>query len=161
MRSRKSVSSLLAPSATKSQTAFIIAIVLGCLWVALGVWALTAPESFYEIVAPFAPYNQHFVHDLGAFQFGLGTALLLALRFSDALLVALGTNLAAGMAHELSHVMDSQLGGHSYDIPNLALLAALPLLGLVLRSRANGRATSTATPAPADRVAKTNARLSN
>jgi hypothetical protein len=161
MRSRKSVSSLLAPSATKSQTAFIIAIVLGCLWVVLGLWALTAPESFYAIVAPFAPYNQHFAHDMGAFQFGLGTALLLALRFGDALLVAFGANIAAGVAHELSHTMDSQLGGHSYDIPNLALLAALPLLGLVLRSFAIARATSTATPAPADRVAKTNAGLSN
>jgi hypothetical protein len=58
MRSRTSVSSLLAHPATTSRTAFIIAIVLGCLWVALGVWALTAPESFYAVVAPFAPYNQ-------------------------------------------------------------------------------------------------------
>ncbi len=127
-------------SIRSSRSAFVLAIVLGCLWVALGVWALAEPESFYSTIAPFVPYNRHLVHDLGAFQIGLGAALLLAARWSDGLIVAFGANVVAGAAHVLSHVLDSQLGGHSYDIPNLILLVLLPLAGLVLRGRAIGRA---------------------
>jgi hypothetical protein len=36
-----------------------------------------------------APCNQHLIHDAGAFQIGIGAALLLALVCPDALLVAL------------------------------------------------------------------------
>jgi hypothetical protein len=149
-------SSLFAGTATRSQFAFGIAIVLGCLWAALGAWALVAPESFYVTIAPFAPYNQHFLHDVGAFQLGLGVALLLALRWNDGLIVALGANVVAGAAHMLSHVMDSQLGGHAYDIPNLTLLVLLPLLGLALRARATGgTGQPPSVPPPGNRLPET------
>ena len=54
----------------------------------LGVWAFSAPESFSQFIS-YAPYNQHLIHDAGAFQIGIGAALLLALVCPDALLVAL------------------------------------------------------------------------
>ena len=43
------------------------------------VWALAAPKLFFESVATFEPYNQHFVEDLGAFQIGLGAVLAAAI----------------------------------------------------------------------------------
>jgi hypothetical protein len=42
-----------------------------------GGWAGAAPRSFARVVN--FPYHQHFLHDLGAFQLGLGVTLLLAL----------------------------------------------------------------------------------
>ena len=54
-----------------------VAIVSGIGFVALGVWAMADPHSFFEAVARFEPYNQHFLQDVGAFQVGLGVVLLL------------------------------------------------------------------------------------
>jgi hypothetical protein len=54
----------------------------------LGLWAFLAPPSFSDFI-DFAPYNQHLVHDAGAFKVGIGAAVLLALWWSDALVVAL------------------------------------------------------------------------
>ncbi len=39
-----------------------------------GSWAMAAPRSFYLMVAPFPPYNQHLIHDIGALQSGLAPA---------------------------------------------------------------------------------------
>src|SRR2546430_3178175 len=56
----------------------------GIVMLAAGLCALVAPHSFAAL-ASFPPYNEHFVHDLGAFQLGIGVTLLLALIWRDAL----------------------------------------------------------------------------
>lgn len=61
----------------------------GLFFLAPGIWAFAAPHSFYDQVATFPPYNRHLLHDIGAFQIGIGVALLLALRWSDAPFAAL------------------------------------------------------------------------
>jgi len=108
-----------------------IAIVVGLGFVAVGVWALVDPPSFFDVLATFEPYNQHFIQDIGAFQIGLGAVLLLAGLASrpDALIVALvGVGVGAA-CHALSHVIGIELGGSPLrDIPLFAGLAAL-LLG--------------------------------
>jgi len=111
-------------------------VVAGVVTLAAGLWALVAPHSFFSSVATFPPYNRHFVHDLGAFQIGLGVGLLAALRWSDALLVALvGFTVAAG-AHFVSHVLDHNLGGHTAtDLVGLGLLAGAALAATVVRAR--------------------------
>jgi hypothetical protein len=30
-----------------------------------GLWAFTAPRSFYNTIATFEPYNRHVIHDIG------------------------------------------------------------------------------------------------
>jgi hypothetical protein len=42
----------------------------GAGMVAAGMWAGIAPRSFARLVA--FPYHEHFLHDLGAFQVGIG-----------------------------------------------------------------------------------------
>jgi len=67
------------------------------VFVVFGVWAMADPRSFFEVLARFEPYNQHFLQDIGAFQVGLGAVLLLAVAMTaaDALAAALlGTGLA-------------------------------------------------------------------
>jgi hypothetical protein len=108
-----------------------VAIVGGVGFVALGVWALAAPRSFFEALATFEPYNRHFLQDIGAFQVGLGTVLLLAgltVR-ADALAVALlGVGVGAAL-HAVSHIVGHDLGGRpETDIPFFGTVAALLLV---------------------------------
>ncbi len=104
-----------------------------------GIWALVAPQSFFDQLAVFEPYNRHFVHDIGAFQIGLGAVLLLAALAPrlDALAVALlgvGVGLAA---HVVSHLLDTDLGGSpGTDIPTFLVLAVAVIAAGVSRARA-------------------------
>ncbi len=98
-----------------------------------GVWAFVAPASFAEAVA--FPYHEHFLHDVGAFQIGVGVALLLALMWADGLAVALGGYVAACGVHLASHLMDRGLGGHDADAPGLAVLLLIGVVGLTVRGR--------------------------
>ncbi len=124
----------IAPSPPRFVAA--LALALGVLTVALGLWALAAPRSFSATIAPFAPYNEHYLHDLGAFQLGMGAGLLLAARGGDGLLVALGGYAIGGGAHTLAHLLDRDRGGHPADAPLLGALATLALAALALRTRA-------------------------
>ncbi|MGH2602501.1 MAG: hypothetical protein ACRDJ9_24345, partial [Dehalococcoidia bacterium] len=77
---------------------FVVAVtvVAGLFMLVGGVWSFIWPANFYDQIALFPPYNRHFLHDVGAFQIGLGATLLLALRWRDSLFVALlGVGLGA------------------------------------------------------------------
>lgn len=100
-----------------------------------GVWAFFAPASFFDVVATFPPYNEHFLHDVGAFQIGAGVALLAALWMRDAFLVVLAGAGAGSGIHLVSHVIDGDLGGRATDVPGLAILLAAVLYALVRRAR--------------------------
>jgi len=104
---------------------------VGAGLVALGLWAMVDPQSFFERVALFEPYNQHFLQDLGAFQIGLGSVLLLAglIPRLDAVTVALlGVGIGAAL-HAVSHVIGIDLGGRpAIDIPVFSVLALILLV---------------------------------
>ena len=63
---------------------------LGMITLSLGIWAFVAPMSFFEVLAPFEPYNRHFLHDAGVLQIGVGVAMLLAAARRSPVEVALG-----------------------------------------------------------------------
>jgi hypothetical protein len=101
-----------------------------------GGWALAGPATFFTDVAPFMPYNPHFLHDIGSFQLGLGTILLGGLIYRRALPVALAGNVVAAALHAFSHFMDRSLGGHpATDIPALSALAVVLTAALVIEVR--------------------------
>ena len=110
----------------------------GVGFVGFGAWAMLSPRSFFDTLARFEPYNQHFVQDIGAFQIGLGAVLLLAvaIRHADALAAALlGTGLGAAL-HVVSHVIGMDLGGSpAIDLPVFGALAALLLIAGIIRWR--------------------------
>jgi len=102
------------------------------------------PHSFFEAVARFDPYNQHFLQDLGAFQVGLGAVLLLACLSvpADGLSVALVGVGAAAALHAVSHIVGRDLGGApEREIPFFAAGAVTLLAAGWLRwSRIRGAA---------------------
>jgi PPOX class probable F420-dependent enzyme len=114
-----------------------VLLVAGLLTLGAGVWAVAAPGSFADYTG-FQPYNEHFVHDIGAFQLGLGVTLLLALVWRDGPALALAGFLAANTAHAFNHWIDRDLGGHARD-PWVFLALSLVLgVALVLRLRQLG-----------------------
>ncbi len=108
--------------------AVVLAAAFAAYDIGLGLWAFLGPESFYATIASFPPYNQHLLHDLGAFLSGLGVALLFGLLDRRWLVAAAAGNAAASVLHLFAHVEDAGLGGHAYDVPALAALTVLALL---------------------------------
>lgn len=120
----------------RSQIAMAAAALGALLFLVPGIWAFFWPMSFYDNIATFPPYNRHLFHDLGAFQLGVGAALLAALFWTDALFVALLGGAVGMVMHAISHFFDHGLGGRDSDAWVLSLLALVVLIGLVLRTPA-------------------------
>jgi len=114
---------------------YVVAVTLlaGVGMVGAGVWTLVAPASFARYVE--FPYHEHFLHDVGAFQLGIGATLLLALIWSDALATALAGFLVGTTVHTVNHVVDLDLGGNAGQAWGLAAASLLAggALGLRLR----------------------------
>ena len=129
----------------------------------IGAWALIDPASFYAQVATFPPYNRHFLHDVGAFNLGIGAALALGLTGLPGRRVALWAAAFAAVLHAGSHFADRNLGGHASDPLVLSLIAAALVAAAILATRTTDRARevtrdATASPSarlPDDRSART------
>jgi len=117
----------------------IIAAVGGLAFVAFGTWAFAKPRSFFDALAVFPPFNEHFIHDVGAFQIGLGLALLLSLVSADSLLVALAAVGLGQTVHAVAHWIDRDLGGKPSDPWLMTALAAVLVAGAVIRRRGRRR----------------------
>ena len=117
------------PTASTSRVDLVSAIIVaafGLFTFAFGVWALVDTSSFYEEIAKFEPYNRHFLHDVGAFQMGLGACLLFALVWrGDAILAVLGGATVGAVAHWVAHIGDEDLGGRSSDPVTLGIIAVV------------------------------------
>ncbi len=115
--------------ASTSRVDLVSALVVGAFGaftLILGLWAIIAPISFFDNIGHFEPYNRHFLHDVGAFQIGLGAAAVFALAWrDDALLAVLGGATAGATAHEIAHIADSGIGGRDSDPYTLGLIAAI------------------------------------
>jgi hypothetical protein len=104
----------------------IVVATFGVFTLALGIWATFDTSSFYEEIAFFEPYNRHFLHDVGAFQMGLGAALLFALVWrGDAILAVLGGATVGAVVHWIVHVADEDIGGRSSDPVTLGIIALI------------------------------------
>jgi hypothetical protein len=117
-----------------------VALLAAAFYALFGAWALLSPRSFFETVATFPPYNEHLLHDVGAFQLGLGAALFAALALRRTLVAALVGVGAASVLHAGAHAVDGHLGGRPTDPWVLGLLAALVVLALVVAWRGEGAA---------------------
>ncbi len=127
-----------ASGSGRAAHAYVVALTVlaGAGMAAAGVWSLAAPRSFADAVD--FPYNEHFLHDLGAFQLGIGATLLLAVAWRDGLALALAGFLVANTVHAVNHAADLDLGGHDFDPWGLAALSLLVAVALAMRLRELG-----------------------
>lgn len=119
----------------------VAALVCGAAMVVFGAWALVWPQRFAAYIS-FPPYNEHLLHDLGAFQIGLGVGGILAAFWSDTLGVTLTGLAAATSLHVSNHSIDIHLGGHSWDRWALGILALVAIAGALSRLRVDREQTS-------------------
>jgi hypothetical protein len=119
-----------------SRFAEVVLVVVAVQFLIFGVWAFGWPHSFYLTIARFPPFSQHLVHDVGAFQLGIGSTMLLGLFWKhDALLAVLVGGSVATVTHAISHFTDRHLGGRDGDPWQLSVLAILLLIASALRAR--------------------------
>lgn len=112
----------------------LVVAVFGVFTLALGIWAIVDPSSFFDNIADWPPYNRHFIHDLGAFQIALGATLIFALIWrSDAVLVALGGAAIGGTLHWIVHITDEEFGGADLDPYLLGIVALILVVTFVWR----------------------------
>jgi hypothetical protein len=116
----------------------IVAGLAAAFYLVFGIWAFFAPRSFGENIATFAPYNEHLIHDLGAFQIGIGVAALAGLLTANALAAVLAGVAAGSIIHGISHMIDHGLGGRAID-PWATGLIGLVTLAAAIAAVAAGR----------------------
>lgn len=117
---------------------FLIAVTVatGTVTAGIGIWCLADPTSFADAVGFTA--HRHFLHDVGAFQLGLGVTLLLALIWADALATALAGFLVANTVHTVNHVVDLDVGGSAMQAWVLGAASVTLAVAFMLRLRQLG-----------------------
>jgi PPOX class probable F420-dependent enzyme len=113
-----------------------LTVLVGAATAGIGVWCLIDPSSFADVVG--FDSHEHFLHDIGAFQLGLGVTLLLALIWSDALATALAGFIVANTVHTVNHVMDLDIGGSAAQAWVLGAVSVALVVAFVLRMRQLG-----------------------
>lgn len=110
----------------------VITALAAAFYLIFGIWPLLDARGFFDGVATFEPYNPHFLHDIGAFQVGIGATLAAALwKRHDAIFAALAGAGIGTAVHAGAHLSDKELGGQDSDVVVFALVALL-LLGTAL-----------------------------
>ncbi|NUT94301.1 MAG: hypothetical protein HOY78_19995 [Saccharothrix sp.] len=105
----------------------------GLVMLAAGVWGRVDPASFARFTN--LPNHEHFLHDAGVFQIGIGLMMLSALVWRDVIAVVLAGFVVTSALHAVNHAVDLDLGGKDSDPWLLAVLAAVGLVGWVARVR--------------------------
>ena len=112
------------------------AIAASAPWLFTGLVAVFDPRRFYDTFAVFAPYNSHFIRDIGTLEVGLSIAVVLAVLIDDAVLAVLLGFEVFQILHIWSHVLDRNHGGHpASDVALFSLLALLTGVAVVFRWR--------------------------
>ena len=111
----------------------VATVVTALSMVVLGAWMRIDPPSF----ARFAnfPVHEHFLHDAGVFQIGIGLVMLCALKWRDLPAVVLAGFVFTNTFHAVNHVLDRHLGGNDSDWWMLGSLSVLAAAALVVRVR--------------------------
>lgn len=113
-----------------------VALAAGGLFIVFGLYAFFAPRDFFDGLATFPPFNRHLIHDIGAFQIGIGAMLIMAVYARDGLAAALGGASIGQVFHLISHVIDRDLGDQqSTTIPFLVVLTLVLVAAAVIRAR--------------------------
>jgi hypothetical protein len=106
---------------------------LSALTLLTGMAALLVPKAFAEFVH--FPLSEHFVHDAGAFEVGIGATLATSLFWRDAYVVSLSGFLVANTVHMINHILDQHLGGSAWDSWGLGMISILTAAALIARVR--------------------------
>ena len=118
----------------RTTTLSILTALAAVFFLAFGIWPLVDARGFFDNLATFEPYNAHFLHDIGAFQLGIGATLAAALwKRQDAIFAALAGAGIGTAVHTGAHIADQDLGGKDSDAVVFGVVALLLLGGAAWR----------------------------
>ena len=80
-----------------------------------GLALLFAQQWFFDNVAPFAPFNRHFMGDIGAFNLPIGVGLLFAAYGPSKYFPLMVLGLWASTIHALNHLYDDVIVERSLE----------------------------------------------
>ena len=127
-----------ARATARADVVTIVLVVVGVQQLATGLLAFLAPGTFYDVIASYAPQNDHFVMDAGSWMIALGAAALYGARRADwraPLLALLGLQYALHAVPHVLHVDDPETSWHGPFALISLVLAAVVLFGLFVRER--------------------------
>jgi hypothetical protein len=112
----------------------VFLLVLGICHLLVTALTFLAPTWFFAWIAPFPPFNAHFLADIGAFAAPVGLGLLIAARAPARHRDLIGLAACGDLLHACSHLRDLRLHLPPYMGlgPGLAQEIALLLAGLIL-----------------------------
>ena len=110
-------------------------LIFGLSLVGFALFAAIDPHAFFQKVGGFGPYNDHYIHDVAAFQGAVGVFLLLAIRQRGWRIPALAVALLFYGLHALAHLVDiNEAHSRAVGIFDFAALAvAAVILAWLLR----------------------------
>ncbi|MFI7441028.1 hypothetical protein [Nonomuraea indica] len=106
-------------------------VMAAALMLVSGGWARLDPAGFARWAG--WPDHQHFLHDAGVFQLGIGLTMLSALWWRDVVAVVLAGFVFTNTFHAVNHWLDRHLGGRDSDWWTLAIFSLLAGAALVAR----------------------------
>jgi len=114
----------------------------GAVELALAIWMVVAPRSFFTSIGPFSGYNPHYIRDVATFEAALGFGLLIAARAPSWRVPVLAITLVQFALHSVNHLVDINASHPAwagyFDFFALAG-ATLQLAWLLAAARAHAR----------------------
>ena len=102
--------------------------VVAVIQVGLGLLGLLAPGTFFEEIGPYAPQNDHYIGDLGAYNVAAGFGVAMAAMRPEWRVPILVVGAVLNGLHAINHLFDigeaSSDAKGIFDTVSLALLAA-------------------------------------
>jgi hypothetical protein len=134
------MSTTASPLAVRAVPAGVAA--LAAYELALGLWMVVAPRSFYDAVGPFGAYNAHYVVDTSTWQLAFGVALAVAVRQASWRVPLLAFAVVQFALHAVNHVIDAGEADPgwigTFDAVSLALTTVVLALLLAGARRQEG-----------------------
>lgn len=109
----------------------------GFVELALAVWMVLAPRSFYTSIGPFSGYNPHYIRDVATFEAALGFGLLVAVRERAWRVPLVAITLVQFALHSINHLVDIGTAHHAWAgyFDFFALAGATAQLALLLAAQ--------------------------
>jgi hypothetical protein len=121
-----------------------ILLAFGISQLALAVWMIVSPGSFFDSIAGFGVQNDHYIRDNAMFPLAIGVGLVLAAGRPSWRVPVLVISAVWYLAHSVNHLVDIGESDPDWVGPAdfvVILLTALALLGLAVQAaRADAQA---------------------